>query len=105
MEDHYPTYHPCLPDGIPPKKRTICFPQIICLFRSRPDHVLAEQERRLDGVLLEPEPQAPQELPYCGEEPFDADLRHRERGEREATGPHRKWVGWDDVPHILFEKK
>ena len=33
-----------------------------------------------------------------GEEPLDADLRHRECSECEATGPHRSGAGWDDVP-------
>ena len=43
------------------------------------------------------------EQPHC-EESFDADLRHRERSECEATGPLRSGVGWDDVPHIPFCK-
>ena len=41
------------------------------------------------------------ELPYCGEEPLDAGLHRRERSEREATGPHRSGVRWEDVTHIL----
>ena len=41
-----------------------------------------------------PGSQVRQEQPHCGEEPPDADLRHRERSEREATGPHRSGVGW-----------
>ena len=39
-----------------------------------------------------------------GEEPLDADPRHRECSECEATGPHRSGAGWDDVPQILFGK-
>ena len=35
-----------------------------------------------------------QEQLHYGEEPLDADLRHRRRSEREATGPHRSGVGW-----------
>ena len=49
------------------------------------DHVGAEQEHRLDGILLEPGPQVRQEQPHCGEEPLDSDMRHRERSERETT--------------------
>ena len=86
----------------PQKKISGC--QIIYLFRSCCDHFRAEQEHRLDGVLLEPVPQVRQEQPHCGEEPLDADLRHRERSEREAIRPHRCWVGWDDVSHIHFLK-
>ena len=67
------------------------------------DHVLAEQQRRLDGVQLEPGPQVRQKRPhYCGEQPLDADLRHRERNERESTGTHRSRVGCDDVLRITF---
>ena len=66
------------------------------MFRSYLHDVRAEQEHRLDGVMLEPGPQVRQEMPYCLEEPLDADLRHRERSEREATiGPHRSGVGYD----------
>ena len=75
------------------------------MFRSCSDHVHAEQEHHLDGVLLEPVPQDLQEQAHCGEEPLEADLRHRERSERLVTEPHRSGVGWDDVPHILFAKK
>ena len=32
----------------------------------------------------------------------EKSLRHRERSEREAKGPHRSGVGWDDVPHVFF---
>ena len=69
-----------------------CGSKIISLFRSRSDHVRAEQEHRLDDILLEPGPQVRQQQPHC-EEPLDADLRHRERSEREATGPHGSGVG------------
>ena len=65
-----------------------------------------QQEHRLDGVLLEPGPplnEVLQEQPHCREEPLDAELRHGERSEREATEPHRSGVGWDDVPRITFE--
>ena len=41
-----------------------------------------------------PGPQVLQVQPHCGEEPPDADLRHRGRSEREAAGPHRSGVGW-----------
>ena len=82
----------------PPTKNCGC--QINNLFRSCSDHVRADQEHRLDGVLLEPGPQVLLEQPYCGEETLDADLRHRERSERLVTAPHRSWVGWDDVPRI-----
>ena len=66
------------------------------------DHVRAEQEQRLDGVLLEQGPKVLQEQPHCGEEPLDADLRLRERSERLAREPPRSWVGWDDALRILF---
>ena len=67
----------------------------------------AEQERehRLDFVLLEPGPQVRQEQPHCSKELLDAHLCHQERSERDATGPHRSGVGWDDIPHISFCKK
>ena len=59
--------------------------------------------------MLEPGPQVRQEQPYCLEEPLDADLRHRERSEREATiGPHRSGVGYDGrhtYPFLLKKKK
>ena len=56
----------------PPTNNYGC--QIIYLFRSclDHDHVRAELEHRLDGVLLEPGPQVRQEQPNCGEEPLDA---------------------------------
>ena len=69
---------------------------LICL-----DHVRAEHEHRLDSVLLEPGSPARQEQPDFGGEPLDAELRHRERSEREDTGPHCSGVGWDDVSKIL----
>ena len=56
------------------------------------DHVRAEQEHRLDGVLLEQGPQVLQEQPHCGEEPLDADLRNREGSERLVTESHRSRV-------------
>ena len=56
------------------------------------DHVRAEQEHRLDGVLLVQGPQVLQEEAHCGEEPLDADLRHRERSERLVRDPHRSRV-------------
>ena len=43
----------------------------------------------LDSVLLEPGPKARQE--HCGEEPLDADLRHRERNERDAYRAAAQW--------------
>ena len=46
-------------------------------------------------------PQVPHELPHCREEPLDAGQHRRKRSEREATGPHRSGVGWEDVTHIL----
>ena len=64
-----------------------------------------ERENRLDGVLLEPGPQVRQEQPHCSKELLDAHLCHQERSERDATGPHRSGVGWDDIPHISFCKK
>ena len=90
------------PDRIsPPQKKIIAAAKsFICS-----DHVRAEQEHRLDGVLLEQGPQVLQEQPHCGEEPLDADLRHRERSERLVTEQHRSRVGWDDVPRIPFYKK
>ena len=62
------------------------------------------EEHRLDGVLLEQEPQVLQQQPHCGEEPLDADLLRRERSERFVREPHRSRIGWDDVPHIPFCK-
>ena len=83
-----------------------CGCQIIYFFRSYSDYVREEQEQehRLDGVLLEPGPQVRQEQPHCREEPLDAHLCHWDRSERNATGPHRSGVGWDDLPHISFCK-
>ena len=63
-------------------------------FRSCSNYARVEQEHRLDGVLIEPGQQVRQEQPHCGEEPLNADLRHRERSEREAFGPHCSGVGW-----------
>ena len=58
-------------------------PQAIAAARSFicSDHVRAEQEHRLDGVLLEQGPQVLQEQPHCGEEPLDAGLRRWKRSE------------------------
>ena len=95
-----------MPAGLhlfPPKKRIAAVVSFICS-----DHVqtmfVQSMEHRLDGVLLEPGPQARQEQPHCREGTLDADLRHWERSGREATGPHRGGVGWDDVPHIRLCK-
>ena len=63
-----------------------CGSQIIYLFRSC--SCGGASPRRRHG------PQVPQEQLHYGEEPPDADLRHRGRSEREATGPHRSGVGW-----------
>ena len=70
------------------------------------DHVRAELEHRLNGVLLEHGPQILQEQPHCGGELPDADLRHRhrERSERLIKEPHRSRVEWDDVSCIPFCK-
>ena len=68
------------------------------------DHLRAEEEHRLDGVLLVQEPQVLQEEANCGEEPLGADLRHRERSERLVRDPHRSRVEWDDVSRIPFYK-
>ena len=84
----------------PPRKRIAAARSFICS-----DHVGAEQEHRLDGVLFEQGPQVLQEQPHCGEEPLDASPRHRERSERLVTEPHRSRVGWDDVPRIPFLQK
>ena len=84
----------------PPRKECGC--QIIYFFRPCSNNARAEQEHRLDGVLLEARPQVRQEKPHCGEEPLDADLRHRERSELKVTGPHRSGVGWFLVLVVLF---
>ena len=83
----------------PPKKK-----KRIAAARSsnRSDHVFAEQESRLDSVLLEQGPQVLQEQPHCAEEPLDDDLRLRERSERLVKEPHHSRLGWGEVPRIPF---
>ena len=67
----------------PPQQKIAAARSFICS-----DHVRAEQEHRLDGVLLAPGPQVRQEQPHWGEEPLDTGLRHpgaqRERRYRAA---------------------
>ena len=81
----------------PPKNCFAATRSLICS-----DHVRAEHEHRLDGILLEPGPQVLQEQRHCGEEPLVADMRHRYRIERLVTELHCSGVGWDDVPSIPF---
>ena len=95
--DFYPSYLSCLPDRIcppPPSKKIAAARSFICS-----DHVRAEQEHRLDGVLLAPGPQVRQEQPHWGEEPLDTGLRHpgaqRERRYRAAPQWGRMGSGSD----------
>ena len=76
-----------------PSKKGMRLPDHLFFFRSCSSHARAEQEHRLDGILLEAGPQVRQEQPLCGQEPLDADLHHRERGELKLTGSHRSGSG------------
>ena len=91
---HLPAPHPEPKKGIASARSLKCS-----------DHVRAEQEHRLEGVLLQQGLQVLQEQPHCGEEPLGADLRHRERRECLVRETHRSRVRWDDVPWIPFCKK
>ena len=104
-KDLYPIYYSCLPDRTyPPPPEDNCGCQISFLFRSCSDHARAEQEHRIDRVLLKPGTRFGQVQPRCGEGPLEDQLRRRERSEQEATGPHHSGIGWDDVPHMPFVK-
>ena len=78
----------------PPQQKIAAARSFICS-----DHVRAEQEHRLDGVLLAPGPQVRQEQPHWGEEPLDTGLRHpgaqRERRYRAAPQWGRMGSGSD----------
>ena len=77
-EDLYSSYLSYKLDRIypPPPQAIAAARSFICS-----DHVRAEQEHRLDGVLLEQGPQVLQKQPHCGEEPLDAGLRRWKRSE------------------------
>ena len=84
-----------------PSKKGMRLPDHL-FFRSCSNHAPAEQEHRLGHVLLEAGPQVRKELPHCGEEPLDADLRPWEHSELKVTGPHRSGVAWVLVLVALF---
>ena len=81
----------------PPPQKIAAARSFICS-----DHARAEQEHRLDGVLLAPGPQVRQEQPHWEKSRSTLACVTRERSESDVTGPHRSGVGWVLVLVGLF---